>query len=52
MNYLSTTISQLKQSSPAQTEFYQAVEEVLRTLEPVLEKKQLLCEAFNYTAIS
>ncbi|WP_370243065.1 NADP-specific glutamate dehydrogenase [Alteromonas abrolhosensis] len=38
MNYLSTTISQLKQSSPAQTEFYQAVEEVLRTLEPVLEK--------------
>ena len=32
MNYLSTTISQLKQSSPAQTEFYQAVEEVLRTL--------------------
>lgn len=38
MNYLSTTIPQLKQSSPAQTEFYQAVEEVLRTLEPVLEK--------------
>ena len=38
MNYLSTTISQLKQSSPAQTEFYRAVEEVLRTLEPVLEK--------------
>ena len=38
MNYLSTTISQLKTSSPAQTEFYQAVEEVLRTLEAVLEK--------------
>lgn len=37
MNYLTTTIAQLKQSSPAQLEFYQAVEEVLESLEPILE---------------
>ena len=37
MNYLTTTIKQLKQSSPAQFEFYQAVEEVLKSLEPILE---------------
>ncbi|TEW55357.1 NADP-specific glutamate dehydrogenase [Psychromonas sp. RZ22] len=37
MNYLTTTIAQLKQSSPAQFEFYQAVEEVLESLEPILE---------------
>ncbi|MBU3021393.1 NADP-specific glutamate dehydrogenase [Aestuariibacter sp. A3R04] len=38
MNYLKSTISELKESSPAQTEFYQAVEEVLRSLAPVLEE--------------
>ena len=37
MKYLATTIAQLKQSSPAQLEFYQAVEEVLGSLEPILE---------------
>jgi len=37
MNYLNTTITQLKKSSPAQYEFYQAVEEVLESLEPILE---------------
>ena len=35
MNYIHTTIAQLKQTSPAQCEFYQAVEEVLDSLEPV-----------------
>lgn len=40
MNYLSSTISQLKQSSPAQSEFYQAVEGVLRSLAPILEKSK------------
>ncbi|MEL0628847.1 NADP-specific glutamate dehydrogenase [Psychromonas aquatilis] len=37
MQYLATTIAQLKESSPAQFEFYQAVEEVLESLEPILE---------------
>ncbi|MEQ2351764.1 NADP-specific glutamate dehydrogenase [Pseudoalteromonas piscicida] len=38
MTYIQDTISQLKLSSPAQSEFYQAVEEVLTTLSPLLEK--------------
>jgi glutamate dehydrogenase (NADP+) len=37
MNYIHSTIAQLKQTSPAQCEFYQAVEEVLDSLEPILE---------------
>ena len=37
MTYVHQTISNLKQSSPAQSEFYQAVEEVLDSLKPVLE---------------
>ena len=37
MSYVSRTLQRLKQSFPAQTEFYQAVEEVLETLDPVLE---------------
>lgn len=37
MNYIHTTIAQLKHTSPAQCEFYQAVEEVLESLEPILE---------------
>ena len=31
------TISDLKRTSPAQSEFYQAVEEVLDSIEPLLE---------------
>lgn len=38
MTYIQQTITDLKLSSPAQSEFYQAVEEVLHSLEPVLEK--------------
>ena len=37
MNYIHSTIAQLKNSSPAQCEFYQAVEEVLESLDPILE---------------
>ncbi|WP_286234759.1 NADP-specific glutamate dehydrogenase [Thalassotalea sediminis] len=37
MNYTHETISHLKRSSPAQAEFYQAVEEVLTSLAPILE---------------
>ncbi|MBB1291776.1 MULTISPECIES: NADP-specific glutamate dehydrogenase [unclassified Pseudoalteromonas] len=37
MNYIHDTIAHLKQTSPAQCEFYQAVEEVLESLEPILE---------------
>ncbi|MEH6713512.1 MAG: Glu/Leu/Phe/Val dehydrogenase dimerization domain-containing protein, partial [Paraglaciecola polaris] len=37
MTYIQKTIADLKCSSPAQTEFYQAVEEVLSSLEPLLE---------------
>ncbi|MDX2465417.1 MAG: NADP-specific glutamate dehydrogenase [Porticoccus sp.] len=37
MTYIHQTISDLKHTSPAQCEFYQAVEEVLESLGPVLE---------------
>lgn len=37
MNDVSTILAGLRQSSPGQTEFYQAVEEVLEALGPVLE---------------
>ncbi|WP_342806242.1 NADP-specific glutamate dehydrogenase [Alteromonas sp. M12] len=37
MTYTNQTISDLKQTSPAQAEFYQAVEEVLNSLDPILE---------------
>tara|TARA_R110000782_G_scaffold148751_4_gene241487 strand:+ start:412 stop:1764 length:1353 start_codon:yes stop_codon:yes gene_type:complete len=37
MTYIHQTISDLKLTSPAQREFYQAVEEVLDSLRPVLE---------------
>lgn len=37
MTYTHQTISDLKKTSPAQSEFYQAVEEVLDSLEPLLE---------------
>lgn len=38
MPYIHNTITGLMASSPAQSEFYQAVEEVLESLEPLLEK--------------
>jgi glutamate dehydrogenase (NADP+) len=38
MTYIHDSIEQLKQTSPAQTEFYQAVEEILESLAPLLEK--------------
>lgn len=38
MPYVHNTLSQLKISSPAQSEFYQATEEVLECLRPLLEK--------------
>jgi len=37
MNHVSSVIDGLRQSSPGQTEFYQAVEEVLEVLAPVLD---------------
>ena len=38
MPYIQSTMERLKKSSPAQTEFYQAAEEVLMSLSPLLEK--------------
>jgi len=40
MPYITKTIESLKRTSPAQTEFYQAAEEVLISLKPLLEKDQ------------
>ncbi len=40
MTYVHETILQLERSSPAQTEFYQAVEEVLESLRAVLETQK------------
>ncbi|RUO76808.1 NADP-specific glutamate dehydrogenase [Pseudidiomarina taiwanensis] len=37
MTYIHDTISSLQHTSPAQTEFYQAVEDVLDSLAPILE---------------
>ena len=37
-SYITDTINYLKQSSPAQSEFYQATEEVLSTIKPLLER--------------
>lgn len=41
MSYIHRTISDLKSTSPAQSEFYQAVEEVLDSLAPILESNKL-----------
>lgn len=41
MSYIHKTISGLKSTSPAQAEFYQAVEEVLDSLAPILESNKL-----------
>ncbi len=38
MQYIDKTIRQLKKTSPGQAEFYQAVEEVLDSLHPLLDK--------------
>ncbi len=38
MSYVHDTLEQLRRSSPAQAEFYQAAEEVLESLEPLLEE--------------
>ncbi len=38
MPYVADTIARLKRSSPAEVEFYQAVEEVLTSLRPLLDK--------------
>ncbi|GHE86696.1 NADP-specific glutamate dehydrogenase [Thalassotalea profundi] len=40
MSYIHETISNLKNTSPAQAEFYQAVEEVLDSLAPILESNK------------
>ncbi|TYK64451.1 NADP-specific glutamate dehydrogenase [Colwellia echini] len=40
MSYIQETITELKKSSPAQGEFYQAVEEVLNSLEPLLSANE------------
>jgi glutamate dehydrogenase (NADP+) len=37
-SYITDTINYLKQSSPAQAEFYQAAEEVLSSLKPLLDR--------------
>ena len=39
MSYIKDTIETLKQTSPAQSEFYQAVEDVLESIEPLLEER-------------
>ncbi|HAS14573.1 MAG TPA: NADP-specific glutamate dehydrogenase, partial [Idiomarina abyssalis] len=39
MSYIKETIEKLKQTSPAQVEFYQAVEDVLGSIEPLLEER-------------
>lgn len=41
MTYIHQTISGLQQTSPAQSEFYQAVEEVLESLEPILNSSPI-----------
>ncbi|GGO70214.1 NADP-specific glutamate dehydrogenase [Bowmanella pacifica] len=41
MTYIHQTIMDLKHSSPAQAEFYQAVEEVLDSLGPILETNKI-----------
>ena len=40
MTYIHDTIAKLKKTSPAQAEFYQAVEEVLDSLQPILETSE------------
>ena len=37
MPYVEQTLARLKKSSPAQHEFYQATEEVLKALQPLLD---------------
>ena len=44
MSYTHNTIVKLQKSSPAQTEFYQAVEEVLDSLAMVLDEDSRFCQ--------
>ena len=37
-NYIETVIENCKKNNPGEVEFHQTVEEVLRSLEPVIEK--------------
>jgi glutamate dehydrogenase (NADP+) len=39
MAFIKQTIAKLKQTSPAQSEFYQAVEEVLESIEPIIDER-------------
>lgn len=39
MAFIKDTIEKLKQTSPAQSEFYQAVEDVLESIEPIIEER-------------
>jgi glutamate dehydrogenase (NADP+) len=41
MSYVADTIEYLKRSSPAQDEFYQAAEEVLLSLQPLLDTREI-----------
>ena len=40
MSYVHETLESLRRSSPAQAEFYQAAEEVLESLQPLLDKER------------
>ena len=51
MTYIHQTISDLKRTSPAQCEFYQAVEEVLDSIEPLLEALSGKVVVVHYAAI-
>lgn len=44
MSYVHDTIAKLKQTSPAQAEFYQAVEEVLDAIRPLLDSNERYIE--------
>ncbi len=44
MSYVHEVLESLKRSSPAQAEFYQAAEEVLESLQPLLEKDKRYLE--------
>lgn len=39
MNVIHQTVTALQQTSPAQSEFYQAVEDVLESVEPLLHNE-------------
>jgi len=47
VSLIQDVIAKTKEKDPAQPEFHQAVEEVLNTLEPTVEKSQLLRNTRN-----